>query len=290
MNKVYLEYNKKSFNKIYYYSILPLILYGLYKNGIILYLRKHISLINIFRPVLFLVSAFLIILLFNLIKNRKVQLVLDDYKWLFITLFIPLNTNYLLFLVLFIIFIIIDKLTQNNYINLSILFKLLLIIGLYFLNNYSYQNIMEASSSFNYNLWDLIMGKEVGGIASTSYFYILITYIILITNIYYKKNIALIASISFTLLLLILSIFFPSLVSTSNLGGIFLAFVILATDFKYSPYILKAQIIYSFLLAILTVVFSILINNYEGVFVALLLTNILSPFIDKLLERQNVLK
>ena len=290
MNKVYLKHKKTSFSKIYYFSILPLIIYALYKNGIILYLRKYISLINIFKPVLFTIWSFIVLLIINLIKEKKIGLMLDDYKWLFITLFLPLNTNYLIFIVLIFIFITADKDIKSKYINLSVIFKLLLIIILYLLNSYNYQNIMEATASFNYNSLDLFMGREVGGLGATSYFYIFLTYIILSTNIYYKKTIPFVASITFIGLLIILSIFFPNLITISNLGSVLLVYVVLATDFKYSPYIIKAQIIYSLLLAIMTILFSVLTNIYEGVFIALLITSILSPFLDKLFERQNKTK
>ena len=290
MNKVYLKHKKTSFSKIYYFSILPLIIYALYKNGIILYLRKYISLINIFKPVLFTISSFIVLLIINLIKEKKIGLMLDDYKWLFITLFLPLNTNYLIFIVLIFIFITADKDIKSKYINLSVFFKLLLILILYLLNSYNYQNIMEATASFNYNSLDFFMGREVGGLGATSYFYIFLTYIILSTNIYYKKTIPFVSTITFIGLLIILSIFFPNLITISNLGSVLLVYVVLATDFKYSPYIIKAQIIYSLLLAVLTILFSVITNIYEGVFIALLITSVLSPFLDKLFERQNKTK
>ena len=287
MSKVYLKYNKENnFTKLYFYSIAPLIIYSIYKNGFLLYAGNYISLTQIFIPLIFIFIPVGILLFLNYIKFKKIILFKEDFKWIFISLFLPIGTNIIIYASLIFGFILVDKLINTKFVNLSILFKLVLILILIYLNKYTYSNIAELNTSFNYNLWDILMGRGVGGVASTSYLYILITYVILSTNFYYKKTIPLITSLIFISTYFLLKGFFPSLITSLNISSILLAYVLLASDFKYSPYIFKAQILYSIVLAILTVVLTIYTNVHEGVFIAIFSLSLLHKYFDKILTRQ----
>ena len=61
MNKVYLHFHKnlKSILVCYFCSLIPLVIYGIYKNGFLLYQKDYISILGLFRPLYFVLIPFL---------------------------------------------------------------------------------------------------------------------------------------------------------------------------------------------------------------------------------------
>ena len=97
MNKVY-NHTRKNINRItliYILSLIPLILYGTYKNGVLLYLNKYVPIYGIFRPILFCLVPFGIYMLYSLIKERKLKLNIDAFYYMAIGIFMPPETSLL---------------------------------------------------------------------------------------------------------------------------------------------------------------------------------------------------
>lgn len=292
MNKVYHRLNKKNnFIKLYLISLIPVVGYSLYKNGFLLYQRGLIDFFIIFKPLIYIIIPIIICLIIDYFKYKKINLKLDHFRWIFVSLFIPINTNILIYSLLLLIFILVEKkfISKIN-LNFSLLFKIILILILILLKEYNYLNLMEQNFDYAYNVLDFIFGHTSGGIASSSLIFSLITYIILSFNIYYKKSIPIVSILTYSFLILILYFSNLSHLLFGNIAGIFLAYVLFATDFKYSPYNYKGQIIYAFFLGILTVIFNLIFNIYEGVFIALIIMHFIASHIDKFLSRQKATK
>ena len=54
--------------------LIPLICYGVYKNGYLVYASNHMAIWEIFRPLYFLGVAFILNFIVELIFNRKIKL------------------------------------------------------------------------------------------------------------------------------------------------------------------------------------------------------------------------
>lgn len=293
MKDVFIKYNKENrFEILFLTSIIPLVLYSVYKNGILLYTSGYIGFPEIFKTFVFILVPFIFLLIYNKIKNKAYTINISDIKWILISLFIPINTKLYIFIPLIIIFILLDKtfFDKNKFINLSIVFKLILILILFFVDHYDYKNLLEINAAYNFSIMDKFFGRSISGAATSSLFYGIITYIILSFNFYYKKLIPIFASLIYLIVFLIFYFIAPSLLGFYNLSGIFLAFTLLSTDFKFSPYIISSQILYGVVLSILTILFNILTNNYEGVFLAILIASFMSSFFDKIFSQQKPTK
>ncbi len=282
MNSVYIRTKKEHKNIIikYLLALIPLIIYGVYKNGYLLYQSKLISFIEIFRPLLFLLIPAIFIIGINYIKEKKLIFNYVDLKWIFISLFIFPSTNLILYSIIILIFIAIDILFKNKIkFNISIVFKLLLSITMLILNNYSVTNLAEQTHEYAFSVFDLLIGREAGGLFSSSLILAMIVYFIMQTTGYYKKNITIITMITYTVFILILSIL--SDITYINIGGIFLAIILIGSFSNYTPITFKGEIIYSVSLGILIVLIGLITNFYESVFISILLVQILYKIIVK---------
>ncbi len=272
---------KNSTNKIiliYMLSIIPLVLYGTYKNGYLLYNSNYISFIEIFKPLLITTIPILICLILNYIKYKKIKIEIDNLPWIAISLFMPININLLIYICSITGFIILNNFYFKN-INLAIKYKIFIIIFMLITSSYSYLNIAETTNKYAYDILDLIIGRSVGGVSSTSLILGMGSYLILFISGYYKKNIIIISLGLYSLLILIFSYFID--VNFTNIAGIFIAIVYLGSFNKFTPITTKMQIIYSCTLGILTFTLSIFLSYYIGVFLAILITQTLFSLRDK---------
>ena len=237
MNNIpYIHYfkDKDSLIKTYYIALIPLILFSFYKNGILLYINKLITFKALFIPIYFYFISIIVGILVSLIfkENKKNNILLC----LIISLTISLNTNYLIYpIVLFIMLIITKYLALKTKISFNelALIRLFLVLSL-LINAYSYLNIAEKLHKFNYNYFDIFLGFTNGGLASTSLFAIIISFIILSFNKFYKKMLPLMAFIGY-LFPLIIAFFITKnntyLIYLLN-GHNYFSFIFLFTYFK----------------------------------------------------------
>ena len=102
----------------YIISLLPLILFGFYKNGISLYIKKYVNILEMFKPLVIILLGFLIGATVNVIYEKKINKNKDNIKDIIFSSLHPIygiligcissiNTNIILFsLVTFIILLI----------------------------------------------------------------------------------------------------------------------------------------------------------------------------------------
>ena len=255
----------KKISYIYLISLLPLIIFGFYKNGISLYSKNLISKIYIFKPLFIIIIGCLIGVLVNIIyekiirKNniKLIDIIFSSFHPLYgilIGCISSINTNLLLFTVITFIVLFISKFLslKINYIAFT---SLIIFFIMTIFNKFTFLNIYESSSNFNMNAIDYLFGKGSGGIFTTNIILLVISFIILYNNSFYKKDIPIIATITFSILTIIYCLINNSIGNILDMlftNGILFSFVYIATDSISSSYTKKGIVIYSILIGLIT--------------------------------------
>ena len=273
MNDNYLHRKKNNLNLLYLIVSLALIIFGFYKNGILVYKEINNKLL-LFKPLLFPLISVCISLIYGLIKDKKIVLSDNLIYMLVLSLCIPIKTSIVLFLVLDLIFstlleFVIPKIKID--INYVALFKIILIGVLYFTHKYTYQNELELLDKYSYNITNIFIGRGISGVCSSSILIIILSYILFCTNYYYKKEIPAVSISLYAVLALVFKFIFHKVIILNSL--ILFSLVFIAPLPKYSPAAIKERYIYASVLGILTFIFSYYLHDFDGVILAILLAS-----------------
>ena len=269
--------------KKYLLCLLPLIIYGIYKNGYLLYSRNLISFPEIFKIVYLLLISFCVYLIINKLIFKKSFWSLDLVFILVIPLFMPSNINIVIYtLGLFMSYLLASILGKKLKFNKMAFCKLFIILLLVLFSNYTYLNSGEALNIYSLNLWDNLWGRNIGGIATSNIILGLIILIIFcLTNIY-KKSVAISSLLTFLILTLILNDFNINIITYSTP---ILGIILLNIDTTSTPVTKKAMIIYGTMHGILTSILTTYLNLNEGVFISTLFLSFFALLLDKILEK-----
>lgn len=277
----------------YFYALIPLILFAFYKNGILLYQKKLINILEMFKPLLFIITGIFIGALVNIIYEKLIKKSNNSLKdilfssfhilyGLIISCLVSINTNYLLFIIVTFVLLLLSKILKIKSINIMALTSLLIILLTYLFSDFSYLNIYESKTILNLNATDFLIGRGSGGIATTFIGGLIFSLIILWNEITYKKEIALYSLISFTVLILLFAIYKSNIASIFELiftNGVLFSIIFVAPDSISSSYTKIGKIIYGLSVGILTF-FLYLINPTLACLGAILISSILSYIFD----------
>lgn len=278
---------------IYFISLLPLIGYGFYKNGIFLYLKGYVNLLGMFKPLIFMLIGIFSGALVNIIYEKGVKKSKESLKevlfssfhiiyGLLIASLTSINTNIFLYTVLTFSLLLLSKFVKMKNLNVVALTSLLMILLTYLFSAFSYSNIYERSNVFNLNAVDYLFGRGIGGINTTCIALLVISLIILWNSHIYKKEIPLYSIISFFILILGYCIYKNDIANIFNMlftNSILFSFVFVATIPNSSSYTKIGKIIYGIFVGILAFIFY-LINPSFASLGAILIAGILSSVID----------
>lgn len=281
----------------YFLSLLPLILFGFYKNGISLYIKKYINIFDMFRPLYFIFIGLFIGILVNIIYEKIIKKSKDKYMDIIFSSFHPLygiiisciisiNTNILLFSSVTFIVLFISKFIKDNKINYIALSSLIIFFIMNMFDKFSFLNLYEASNKFNMDAIDYMFGRGSGGIFTTNIILLIIGFIVLSYSKIYKKSITIFSSITFIILTIIYCIFVNNIGNIMNMlftNGILFNFVFVATDPLSSSYTKEGKIIYGVLVGLFTF-FLYLINPVLSSLGAILIASILNYILDMKFE------
>lgn len=268
---------------ILYFSIIliPFIIYAVYKNGYLLYQQELIGIIDVFKPLILSICSILIAFIINLIIDKRIKIDFNLLYALLISMIVSPNINYIIYFIILIVSLVLLKLYDSklkfNYVAFIfiILYLLMNILG-----NSNFSNISENMYTFNYNILDIIAGRNIGGISSTSIAISILGFIILFQSIYYKKNIPIIICITYILLSTIYYLITKdySLIINSEVifGSIFVA-----TLPKFSCYSKKGILFYSVLVGIITFIIAIF-NKVIAIYIAIFLVSLIQEKIEKI--------
>lgn len=299
MKNVYVRDNNSIF-KIslkYFIALIPLIIYGIYKNGILIYQKGLISFIEIFKPLLFLTTGLIIGALVNIIYEKIIKKSQDNLKeilfssfhilyGLLIACLISINTNYILFILITFILLFLSKFLKVKTFNIVALTSLIIILLTYLISDFTYLNIYEKSTILNLNATDYLIGRGSGGLATTFIGGLFLSLIILWNEESYKKEIILYSIISFAILIFVYAIYKSSIANIFELlftNGILFSFIFVAPDSLSSSYTKTGKVVYGISVGIIT--FGLyLINPALAVLGAILISSILSFIYDAKFE------
>jgi len=274
------ETNIKKIISYLYISIIPLLIFGFYKNGI-----KSYDGIYILHPLMLDLVGFASGVLVSIILEKKKPLTsfYPFYGLLSASLVFP-NTSIIVFgLICFISLFIYKKINKNN-VNIVCVIALIVILISNFYET-SYLNLV-INSNTNLDGLDYLLGKGSAGLNASCTLLSLASYLYLSTKDFYKKEIPLYSFLIYSILMVIYLSFIGDINSLfvrllSN-GTIF-SLVFVSTMGTTSSYTKRGRICYALILGILMFILSFSFPSL-AVISAIFLVSIMHKYIDKLLK------
>lgn len=296
-------------------SLIPIILFTEYKNGVIPYIKGKTDIIGLCYPLIVVALGMLITTLTELIYS-KITKQKSHYSYipgLFIALVLPLNTPIEIFLLACVLGIIVGKMLYGGFghnIFNPALIGCLFVLTAYssviannggYLNKYEVDTISHATPLSNVttsigsydilvkpygNLGDFALGFIPGTPGETCSLLCILGLIYLIHKKVIKTKIPLTYIGTVFILTLIIGlmngvgIWYPCFEVLS--GGLLFGSIFMATDPVTSPVTGLGQILYGLGLGILTVTFRYLTPYPEGVLTSILIMNMLVFILDKI--------
>lgn len=274
------ETNIKKIISYLYISIIPLLIFGFYKNGI-----KSYDGIYILHPLILDLVGFASGALVSIILEKKKPLTsfYPFYGLLSASLVFP-NTSIIVFgLICFISLFIYKKINKNN-VNIVCVIALIVILISNFYET-SYLNLV-INSNTNLDGLDYLLGKGSAGLNASCTLLSLASYLYLSTKAFYKREIPLYSFLTYSILMVIYLSFIGDINSLfvrllSN-GTIF-SLVFVSTMGSTSSYTKRGRICYALILGILMFILSFSFPSL-AVISAIFLVSIMHKYIDKLLK------
>lgn len=274
------ETNIKKIINYLYISIIPLLIFGFYKNGI-----KSYSGILMFHPLALDLIGFISGALVSIIleKKKPFESFYPLYGLLSASLVFP-NTSLIIFgIICFISLFIYKKIGKNSF-NIVCVISLIVIL----ISNFYEPSYLKIAINNNINLdgLDYLLGKGSTGLNASCTLLALISYAYLSSKPFYKREIPLYSFLVYSILMVIYLSFIGDINSLfvrllSN-GTIF-SLVFISTMGTTSSHTYRGRVCYAFILGILMFALSFGFPSL-AVISAIFLTSIMHKYIDKLLK------
>ena len=278
---VYLK-SKNNENKIlvkYILLLIPFLIYGFYKNGILLYKGEYVNIFYMFKPLILTIISILISYLFT--KYKKEDFISYRlYLNILSSLIVLPNTNIFIYLI---ILFLVNILYTFKKVNISLITILSLIIVSMIFFKYLFLNVYEESVNHSYSITNYLFGNGSGGISNTLFIYSILVFIYLICDFSYKKHIVVTSLTVYYILLIISFVLFKkfdyNLLLNNNLV---FSFIFLNTISIFTPYTKGGCYLYGFILGLISFCFSFIDINL-GVYLISLILSFTSLYFDKLI-------
>lgn len=268
--------------------LIPLMLYGFYKNGFLIYERGLVNGFISLKPLWLILISVVIKWVGDIFKTKKLKLEWD-YNLLclvLLSMIMPYNINISVYIItLFISYIaslLLDKVLKYN--KICLIYLIIMGVNCFF-NDFSYLNLLEQKLAFSFSGIDLLMGRCVGGISSTSIIISLGIFIYLTYNFYYKKDIPI--TINLTYLFLVLAYFLITKDSKLFINGDLVFASIFVSTIPYcSPYKVINQIFYGIAVGLISFLISVFFNPTISIYIGTFLLSLLGNFkFDKISQK-----
>ena len=275
-------------------SLIPMFLYGFYKNGIYLYQNHYGDLLDMMRPLIFLISGGLMGALVNFLWEKLIKHNKGDLKSILFSSFTieygvflgaisSINTNLLVFLSVVFIGLLATRLF-NNRLNVTAVCFIALYLISNFISPYDFANIYEKSKVFSLTLMDYLIGRGIGGIHSTHIIFLFIALLICFLTNNNKTTITISAIGTWSILLgLFCLIKGQDFLSPFFANNYLFIFGFIATDMVSSCYTKNGELAFGILLGILTFALYF-VNPVLAPFIALIIVSILNNLLDRLMK------
>ena len=145
------------------FLLIPLILYGIFKNGYLVYEKGLISFYAVFKVFYLILIALGIKFIFDLIFKHKIIIDYDLLYVILIAMIMPYNINLIVYTITFLITYIITTLLEKKFtFNKVCLIYLVIILINSLFTKFTFLNILDERFSYNFSFFDLLMGRVVG--------------------------------------------------------------------------------------------------------------------------------
>ena len=296
MDKGLLEKNKVfGINILYIVSILPLIIFAFYKNGLVVYnngdMSFFLTLQYLIIPIVIIILSYVFEIYYFLIikKDKDYHNILNsltpyinalcylvcgprDFLWITIPLIIILN-------------IVLKFLDDKLSINQIALFKCLLVLILSIVGLYNNANYYELNNTIDLTIFDFFLGRGIGCIGTTSVLCCIVGYVVLLFNKYYKKEIPLLVLLGYAIVAIIIyfvgGLSFTEIVRRACCSGIVFAAVYVAPLSIATPIVKIGRIIYALLVGMISAILVNIACFYTGIYIVILAIGLLVPILNK---------
>jgi hypothetical protein len=189
-------------------------------------------------------------------------------------------------IVLYIIIVLIGEILAKlifRKLDWPIIISIVIPIVLIIMNKYTYLNHLEVYGNYSFSVLDLLWGRSIGGICSTSTIFSAITLLFLLGVDTYKKEIPLISISVFTFLSIVRLLFINDFsIVFANFSGIILGMILIGTHLQHTPYLMKARVLYAIIMGLLSFG-SCFIEPFLGPLVTLFIMTVSYKLFDKLI-------
>lgn len=293
MNNVYVRGNTsiRTISLTRIFLLLPLIIYGVYKNGIFLYVNHYVKLFDMFRPLILILIGALIgasvnIIYEKIIKRRDGSLIDTIFSsfhmeyGIILASISSINTNIFAFTICTFFLLLISKFL-NNRINVVCIIFIVLYCIMSIKGEYIFANLYELSKNFSFNLMDYLTGRAPGGIASTHIILLLIALTGLHISNTNKSEITVYSFVSYSVPAVIYAIIKEiNVLDILFLNNYMFVFTFVATDSVTSSYTTNGKKLFGLLVGILTFCFY-LVNPILAPFISIAIVSLLNNLIDR---------
>ena len=281
MNKVMFSkyFSLKNIVIKYILLLIPFIIYGIYKNGILLYQKNIIDFFGIFKVIYLILISLGINVIGDIVLKKKINWRLDIITAFIVPILMPYNINYLVFSIGYLVGIIVSELLSKLlYINKDALIVSIILILVMIMQGLNFLNPLEASNIYSFDTFDLLWGRTYGGMAST---WIIYAYVfILLASILndYKFAIPITTILTYFLVSFLL-IGFSYKTYTNSF--VIVSIILLNFDSRYSPIIIWQEIIYGLILGILLTIVVVYLKSPIWIFMCQFVVSLLYQIIAK---------
>lgn len=293
MNNVYVRGNTsiKSIVSMRLFLLLPLIIYGCYKNGVFLYMNNYVNFFDMFKPLILILLGALIGALVNIIyekiiKRRKEGLISAIFSSFHVEYGVVLacvssvSTNIYVFVICTFFLFLISKFL-NDHINIIAITFITIYLIMTLKGEYIFANNYELSKTFSLNILDYITGRAPGGIAATHIILLLVALTGLHISNINKSEITIYTCISYMIPAIIYAVIKNiNILDILFLNNYMFIFTFIATDSVTSCYTINGKKLFGILIGLTTFGFY-QINPILAPFISIALISILNNLIDR---------
>ncbi len=298
-NNIYVR-NKTSIKTISLTRIiflLPLIIYGIYKNGLYLYQHGFTNLFGLFRPIILILVGAIVGLMVNVIYEKGFkhntarfdEILFSSFHieyGILLACLSSINTNIIVFIFATLIVFMLSKFLNNRINTMAITFIVIYSIS-FITGGYIFANSYELSKTFSLNFLDYLIGRGTGGIASTHILLLLVALVGMHLTNNNKTDITIYSIISYIIPAFIYGLLaHKDILSLVFLNNYLFIFSYIATDSVTSCYTTNGKFIYGVLIGLSTFALSF-VNPILSPFISIAIFSILNNLIDR---KGNLLK
>ncbi len=286
---------KKNFisrlNALYIFILIPLILFGFYKNGISLYLKGLIDALEMLKPLIILAMGMSGALLGFILKERKkglkldAELIIKSKKYIIeailVVSILPLKSSPL---IVFIVTLLFSLFLSNLKINRIALEYIVIESSNVLFGLNTFKNAYDATTLLNYDGVDLFFGLGRGGIFATSIILIAIGLVFLSFNKVYKKDLVYASLVTFLVLGIVPNMImgeYNEILPFIFGYNVLFSLVLIAPNISSSSYTTKGQILSGVLIGIITYALSFW-TPYTAVIIAIILVSLFKDVLDRI--------